>query len=238
MRRRRISSATRAARAAASADDRRVIGDLRPRHSAICPLEHQSRGAAMKTSSALKSGALGPDARERPLEALEARAGVQQADEARPSPGEVRREEQRVVLADDAVGRVRAVEPVHADADHRIVDRTELLDRLVRLLEEARHAIRLACPSFSSARSSCVVASATFGSASSFGFCAPVARPEQRDLLVHVGSRSSRHGIASPPRGGVLLREDPRPEHDLLRRGVLPARSSSASSIASAPPVG
>ena len=45
------------------------------------------------------------------LEAREARSGVEQADQARPAPGEVAGEEQRVVLADDAFGRVRTVDP-------------------------------------------------------------------------------------------------------------------------------
>ena len=78
----------------------------------------------------------------RPADRLEARAGVEQPDEARPPPAEVAREEERVVLADDAVGRVRAVEPVHADAHHRVVDGPELLDGLVRLREEPGHAVR------------------------------------------------------------------------------------------------
>ena len=67
-------------------------------------------------------GRVGPRARERPPEHLEARPRVEQPDEPRPAPGEVAREEERVVLADDAVARVRPVEPVNADADHRVVD--------------------------------------------------------------------------------------------------------------------
>ncbi len=89
-------------------------------------------------------GVVGPDPRKRPVEALEARAGVQQPDEPGPLPAEVARQQERVVLAHDAVGGVGPVEPVDADADHRIVDRPELLDRVVRLREEAFDPVRLA----------------------------------------------------------------------------------------------
>ena len=86
-------------------------------------------------------GRVGPGAGEAPAETLEAGAGVEEADEAGPAAGEVAGEQQRVVLADGAVTGVRAVEPVDADADHRVLDRAELLDRLVRLREEARDAV-------------------------------------------------------------------------------------------------
>ena len=83
---------------------------------------------------------------------------------------EVAGEQQRVVLADDAVGGVRPVEPVHADADHRIVDRPELLDRLVRLGQEALDAVRLARPSLLQRALELLVASSMLGRASSFGW--------------------------------------------------------------------
>ncbi len=54
-----------------------------------------------------------------------------QGDQARPGPREVRGEQERVVLADHAVDGVRGIGPVDEDADHRVVDRPELGDRLV-----------------------------------------------------------------------------------------------------------
>ena len=86
----------------------------------------------------------GPGARVGSPYRLEARAGVEQAHEPGPAAAEVARQKERVVLADDAVAGVRPVEPVHADADHRIVDGSELLDGLVGLREETRDAVRRA----------------------------------------------------------------------------------------------
>jgi hypothetical protein len=63
------------------------------------------------------------------------------------SPGhrpEIAGEKERVVLAHDAVARVRRVEPVNADANHRVVDGAELLDGVVGLREDALDAIGIA----------------------------------------------------------------------------------------------
>ena len=87
---------------------------------------------------------VGPRARERAAEALEARARVEKADETGPSTGEVTREKERIVLGEDPIGRMRPVEPVHAHPDERVVDGPELLEGLVGLREEAGHAVRLA----------------------------------------------------------------------------------------------
>ena len=129
-------------------------------------------------------GCVGPHARERPTEALQAGAGVQQADQARPLTGEVAGEQERVVLADHALRGVGPVEPVDADADHRVLDGTELLDRVVRLGEEALHAIGLASEllqrrfhlprGFADARQGQLV-----------GHVPAVAGPEQSDSLFH-----------------------------------------------------
>jgi hypothetical protein len=72
----------------------------------------------------------------RAIEQLEARTGVEQPHQARPAPAEVAREQERVVLAGDALGRVRTVDPVSEDAHERLLDRPELVDRLVGLGQE------------------------------------------------------------------------------------------------------
>ncbi len=54
---------------------------------------------------------------------------------------EIARQKQGVLLADDSVRGVRAVEPVHADSDEWIIHRPELLDRLVRPREIALDSI-------------------------------------------------------------------------------------------------
>ena len=134
----------------------------------------------MKRRVRVQSGASVQTRENGRLEALEARAGVEQPDEAGPAPGEVAGEEERVVLADHAVGRVRAVEPVHADADHRIVDGAELLDRLVRLRQEAGDAVGLA-PELLERALELRVASSMFGSASSLGLSR--ASPGQKSAI-------------------------------------------------------
>ena len=87
-------------------------------------------------------GGVGPGAGEAAVEAREAGARVEQAHEARPLTREVRRQEERVVLPDHAIGRVGTVEPVHADANHRVVDRAKLLDGLVGLRQIALDPVR------------------------------------------------------------------------------------------------
>ena len=86
--------------------------------------------------------------------AVQSAASVQMRDAARPTlsseapvfssatrpgqvPEKVRRQQERVVLADDAVDGVRRVGPVDEHADHRVVDRPELGDRLVGTREVA-----------------------------------------------------------------------------------------------------
>src|SRR5262249_14232973 len=65
--------------------------------------------------------------------------GVQQGDEAGPGAREVACQEQRAVLAGDAVAGVRPVGPVDEDADERVVEGAELADRLVGPGEVAGH---------------------------------------------------------------------------------------------------
>ena len=56
---------------------------------------------------------------------------LKQGHQPRPGAGEIRRQQERAVLADDAVDGVRRVGPVDEHADQRIVDRAELRDRLI-----------------------------------------------------------------------------------------------------------
>ena len=49
--------------------------------------------------------------------------------------------QQRVVLADNPIRCVRAVEPVHTDTDHRIIDGPQLLDGFVGLCQPPFNAI-------------------------------------------------------------------------------------------------
>jgi hypothetical protein len=82
-------------------------------------------------------GCVRPQSAVRAPEAGEARARVEQPDEAGPRTVEVRREEQRRVVADDAVGRVRSVDPVGVETDHRVVDARKRVDRVGGRGEEA-----------------------------------------------------------------------------------------------------
>ena len=164
---------------------RRVVRDLAlfvgDRSAAAPLLQARHEGVVLRPVRRV-----GPRAREGATEHLEARARVEQAHEARPAAGEVAREQERVVLADDAVARVRGVEPVDADADHRVVDRAELLDRFVRLREKTLDPVRGATEflqrplhlggGFEDARLRELVR-----------LRARVAGPEQRDLFSHAG---------------------------------------------------
>ena len=97
----------------------------------------------MNHSSVVRSSRVGPQATVTPAEARQARAGVQQADEARPRAVEVRSEQQRRVVSDDAIGRVRPVDPVRIHADHRIVDVGERVDRVRGRREEVVDHVRI-----------------------------------------------------------------------------------------------
>ena len=86
----------------------------------------------MNVASAVQSGASVQMREAVPADAFERGPGVQEGHQARPGAREVRRQQERVVLADDAVDGVRRVGPVDEDADQRVVDRAQLGDRLVR----------------------------------------------------------------------------------------------------------
>ena len=66
------------------------------------------------------------------MDAFQAGAGVQQGDQTGPAAGKIAGQEQRIILAGHAVTGVRTVGPVDENPDHRIVDRAEVLNRLVR----------------------------------------------------------------------------------------------------------
>ena len=140
----------------------------------------------MNVSSAGPVGRVGPDARENARPTLSSEAPVLSSP-TRPGqrPEKLLASEQRVVLADDAVGGVRAVEPVHADADHRIVDRAELLDRLVRLGRGSPRRGTLARPSFVQRALELLRRLLDVGQRQLVGLLARVAGPEQRDFLLH-----------------------------------------------------
>ena len=143
----------------------------------------------MNVSSVVQSGA-SVQTRENGRPRLSRQAPVlSRPDEAGPSAGEVAGEQQRVVLADDAVGRVRPVEPVHADADHRIVDGPELLDGLVRLREEAFDQLRLA-PEFAQRALKLLSGGANARESTLVGERPSVPRPVENDFffLCHGGS--------------------------------------------------
>src|SRR3954471_22228069 len=91
---------------------------------------------------ARKVGSVGPSPRKRAVQTFQARAGVEQAHQPRPSAREVARQEQRIVFSDYAVRSVRAVKPVHTHANHRVVDGPEFLDCVVGLRQEAWHEVR------------------------------------------------------------------------------------------------
>ena len=84
---------------------------------------------------------VGPHAREFAAQALQAGSSVEQADEPRPLPREITRQQQRAVFADDAVSGVRPVAPVHENADERVIHRAELLDGFVGSREKTFDAI-------------------------------------------------------------------------------------------------
>ena len=96
----------------------------------------------MKRASAVQSVASVQMRECRPANAFERAPGVEQADQARPSAREVAGEEQRVVVADDAVRGVRAIDPVDIETDQGIVDWTEPGDRFVRPGEIAFDQVR------------------------------------------------------------------------------------------------
>ncbi len=69
---------------------------------------------------------IGPDSRTTAIDAFQTSGRIEQSDQAGPGAGEIAGQQQRVVLADDAVASVRPVCPVNEDADHWVVDWAEL----------------------------------------------------------------------------------------------------------------
>ena len=100
-----------------------VIANLAARAPLVEPFHEPGVGRPV--------GGIGPDARGRAAHAFKRRSGVEQGHQARPCPREIRGQQQRILLADHAVDRVRGVGPVDEHADHGIVDRAELGDGLV-----------------------------------------------------------------------------------------------------------
>ena len=122
-RRRRMPSATLSAMAIASGRRRRrsvklagIIADPAGGAPLVEPLHEAGVFGPV--------GGVGPDPRGRPADALERRAGVQERDQPGPGAREIRREQERVVLADDSIDSVRGIGPVDIEADQGIVDRS------------------------------------------------------------------------------------------------------------------
>ena len=98
----RISAATARAISPRRAGIGREWSAVVPRVRDAAALEHHVSRPLHEASSAVQSACVGPETRERAIQHLEARAGVEQPDEPRPAAREVRREEERVVLAGHA----------------------------------------------------------------------------------------------------------------------------------------
>ena len=135
---------------------------------AIWPVEHHSSSRSMNRESAVQSGAAVQTREAARPDAFERRAGVQQGHQSRPCAREVRRQQQRILLAHNPIDGVRSVGPVHEDADDRIVDRSELGDCLVWSRQVSRDDVGER-PSFFNAATSCSVVSRDCGKAHSLG---------------------------------------------------------------------
>ena len=77
----------------------------------------------MKRASAVQSAA-SDQMREAGRPTLSSEApGIEQRHQAGPGAREIRREQERIVLADDSIDGVRGIGPVDVEADQGIVDR-------------------------------------------------------------------------------------------------------------------
>ena len=126
----RRSPAPRRRRRAGVVELAGVVGDPAGRAPLVEPL-HEAR--RRRSSRGRRSR---PARRARPTLSSEAPV-FSRATRPGQVPEKLRGQQQRVVLADDAVDGVRGVGPVDEDADHRVVDRAELGDRLVGPGQEA-----------------------------------------------------------------------------------------------------
>ena len=168
-----------------AAETRRVVGDARPRRSAIRPVVHHSSSRSMNASSVVQSGASVQTREKRAADALEARAGVEQADEARPAS---RRSWRRAAAGCPCRRRRRWCAGRRPSGRRRRSSdrRSARASRSPRAASERKPSTRYG----SRARASCSARSSWPWPPRCWAWRARwasrrVARPEQRDLLLH-----------------------------------------------------